>query len=221
MRSTKIATVAVTGLLSITLAACGSSDTTTTPNSDTSSSASAEPVATVDNLSGVSTAVTLDPAFLEALTTLSVTPGVIGDATLEGAVLTFPITGGNVKVFEKGAVDPYVQGEIMHDGSGLSLEAGGTKVDLENFVVDPGKSVLTGKVSANGEEVAPDANLFFLDGSTLQPLATEGDNAVLEGTTVKLHPDAAALLRKTYSLTEDQLPDYFTVGVAKITVATK
>ncbi len=221
MRNTKIATLAVAGVLGLSLAACGSSSTPST-GSSASASADTAPVATVPDLSkGVSTAVTLDPAFLKALTDLKVTPAPIGKATLDGAVLTFPITGGNVTVFKKGAVDPYVTGKIMHDGSGLSLEAGGTKVDLENFVVDPGTSVLTGKVSANGAEVAPSANLFFLDGSTLKPLATEGNNAILEGTTVKLHPDAAALLRKTYNLTEAQLPDYFTVGVAKITVATK
>ena len=95
----------------------------------------------------------------------------VGTAELTKAgSLVFPITGGNVKYFEPGTVSPYVQGEIDHDGSGLSLTAGGTKVDLENFVVDPGKSQLTGKVSVDGKTAAPSAPLFFLDGRTLQPL---------------------------------------------------
>ncbi len=228
MRSTKISAVALAGLLSLTLAACGDDDeSTATPSSNESSSssssaASTEPIAEIADLSnGVSTAVTVDAGFLEGLTALGVTPGVIGTATLTDGVLSFPITGGNVSVFDKAVVDPYITGEIQHNGSGLSLTAGGIKVDLENFVVDPGESVLTGKVSANGEVAAESANLFFLDGSTLQPVRTEGTNAIVEGTTVKLHPDAAQLLRDTYGVTAEQLPDFFTVGIAKITAATQ
>ena len=51
--------------------------------------------------------------------------------------------------------------------SGLSLLAGGALVELTDFVVDPGASVLTGTVSVNGEVAAEGAPLFFLDGRTL------------------------------------------------------
>jgi hypothetical protein len=231
MRSSKIPALVLVGVLGVaTLAACGSDDdsSSATPVAATSTSAAAStaPVATVKDLSkGVSTAVTLDAKFVAGITALGVAPGTIGTATLDAAtgVLSFPITGGNVTVYNKGAVDPYVQGKVLHNGSGLSLTAGGKKVDLENFVVDPGKSVLTGKVSVDGAAFAESANLFFLDGSTLKPLATEGTNAILEGTTVKLHPDAAAALNKVFGLagTPKALPDYFTIGIAKITVATQ
>ena len=42
---------------------------------------------------------------------------------------------------------PFVQGIIDHEGSGLSLTAGDTTVELTDFVIDPGTSELTGTVS--------------------------------------------------------------------------
>ncbi|KAF0257558.1 hypothetical protein DOU02_12900 [Clavibacter michiganensis subsp. michiganensis] len=47
----------------------------------------------------------------------------------------------------------------------------------------------------------------------------EGDNAVLEGTTVKVSPDAASLLNSTFGTTA--VTDQLVVGIAKITVNTK
>ena len=53
---------------------------------------------------------------------------------------------------------PWVQGVILHEGSGFSLTAGGTTVSLENFTVDPGKRpVSSGDVSVNGKLAAPSA----------------------------------------------------------------
>ncbi len=190
------------------LAACGGSDDT-----------EAKPVAKIDALSGQATSVTLAPSFVAGLTSLKLTPAPVGTAKIEGAVATFPITGGNVTYFTPGSVSPYVQGKISHDGSGLSLTGGGTKVELTNFVVDPAGSVLTGKVTANGKVAAESAPLFFLDGRTLKPLQTAGDTAILEGTTVSLTKEAADLLNKTYNVTA--LTPFFPVGVAKITVNTK
>jgi hypothetical protein len=93
-----------------------------------------------------------------------------------------------------GTVSPVVEGERDHDGSGLSLAAGGKAVELTDFVTDPGASVLTGTVSVDGEVAAEDAPLFFLDGRTLNPLQVNHDGtAVLEGTTVKLKAEAAEL----------------------------
>jgi len=195
------------------LAACSSSDS----KADTQST---KPAAKIDSLSGMDTSVTLDPSFLAGLTSLKLTPGPVGNAKIAGAVATFPITGGNVTYYTPGSVTPYVQGKIMHDGSGLSLTGGGTKVELTNFVVDPAGSVLTGKVTANGTVAAESAPLFFLDGRTLKPLAKgANDTAILEGTTVSLTKEAADLLNKTYKVTA--LTQYFKVGVAKITVNTK
>ncbi len=111
-----------------------------------------EPVAQVDQLSGNDTAVTLDAGFVEALTTLKLTPAPVGDASIsKQGVASFPITGGNVTYYEPGTVSPFVQGEIDHSG-GLSLTGGGKKVELTDFIVDPGASVLTGNVSVDGAE---------------------------------------------------------------------
>jgi hypothetical protein len=211
------ATLAAVGALALGAAACGDDDTAS-PNS--SSQARPEPVAQVDSLSGRSTAVTLDAGFVDALTQLKLTPSPTGDASIsESGVASFPITGGNVTYYEPGTVSPFVQGEIDHDGSGLQLEGGGKTVTLTDFRIDPGASVLTGKVTVDGEQAAADAPLFFLDGRTLKPLETNDDGtAVLEGTTVKFKDESADLLNQTFGT--DALTGGLEVGVAKITVDT-
>jgi hypothetical protein len=200
--------------LSLGVAACGDDEQSSSPTRP-------DPVAQVDQLSGRATAVTLDGGFVEALQSLKLTPGPLGAASISNAgVASFPITGGNVTYYKPGSVSPYVQGEIDHDGAGLSLEGGGKRVELTDFVVDPGASVLTGKVTVDGEVAAESAPLFFLDGRTLNPLeVNEGDGtAVLEGTTVKLKAEAAELLNTTFGV--DALQEGLVIGVAKITINT-
>jgi len=154
---------------------------------------------------------------MEALGTLKLTPAPVGDGeTTRQGVATFPITGGNVTGYEPGAVSPFVQGEIDHDGTGLRLTGAGKTVGLTYFVVDRGVSILTGKVTVDGEVAADSAPLFFLDGRTRQPLRTEGSTAILEGTTVKLTDEAATLLNETFGT--EALGGGLVIGVAKITV---
>jgi hypothetical protein len=214
----RTAVTALAAGLALTLAACGSDEPATeTP------AASQEPVAEIDSLSGEQTAVTLDPGFLEGLSALQLMPATLGGATLDGTtgVVAFPITGGNVTYFDpESGVDPYVQGLINHDGSGLQLTgANGTVVKLENFEVDPAESLLYGKVTVDDGVFAQRAPLFFLDGSTLNPLqVNEADGtAVLEGTTVSLTKTAADALNMVFET--DALAEFFPVGVAEITVA--
>ena len=178
--------VAAAGVMALGLAACSSGGSAEEPNTSSSQTAEAtpEPLASIPSLAGVDTQVTLDAGFLSAITGLGLTPGTLGGATLDAATgtLAFPITGGNVDYYDP-AEDyrPYVQGEISHDGSGISLSAGGTVVELTDFVIDPGTSRLTGTVSANGEVVGEDVFIFNLDGTTLNPLAMDdAGNAVLE-----------------------------------------
>jgi hypothetical protein len=223
MQIKKITTILATAALSVGVVACG--DDEETPGAAASANSQSEqaqpkPVAEVPSLSGETTAVKLDAGFVEALGTLKLTPGPVGDAKIENGSAKFPITGGNVKYFEPGTVSPFVQGSIEHDGSGLSLTGGGKTVELTDFVVDPGKSVLTGKVTVDGEEAAPSAPLFFLDGGTLEPLRTTDDGrAVLEGTTVELKDEAATLLNDTFGV--DALEEGLKIGVAKITINTQ
>jgi hypothetical protein len=228
MRSTRALplTLAAAATLALGVAACGGDDSSSPSSSSTAAPAAAataaapKPVAQIDALQGRSTAVKLDAGFVKALGSLKVTPGVTGSGKLtSGGSVVFPITGGNVTYYKPGSVSPFVQGEVDHQGSGLSLSAGGKTVKLTNFVVDPGKSVLTGRVSVDGKLAAASAPLFFLDGRTLDPLQVrDNGTAVLEGTTVKLKAEAADLLNTTFGITALK-PD-LVIGVAKITVDT-
>ena len=202
--------------LTLGLAACGNNDESVGLEEGTA----ATPVAQIDALTGEQTAVTLDPSFLEGLTALELTPATLGGATLEEAEISFPITGGNVTYYDPASgVTPFVQGLIEHNDSGLQLTgANGAVVKLEDFVVDPEASVLTGRVTVDDEVFAESADLFFLDGSTLNPLADgeQEGTAVLEGTTVSLTQTAADALNMVFGT--DALSEFFPVGVAEITV---
>lgn len=215
-----LAAVATAVLLAAPLAACSSdSDASEAGSSSSSSSSAPQPVASIESLTGQTTAIALDKGFTDALTQLKLTPGVVGTAKLQGGSLVFPITGGNVTVFKPGEVSPYVIGQIQHEGSGLSLKAGGTTVELTDFNVDPGVSRVYGDVSVNGKPVVSSAYLFKLDGRTLEPLKTQGSTAILQGTKVEISDVAAPLLNKTFKT--DAVEPGLLVGIAKITVNTK
>jgi hypothetical protein len=206
-------TTAVTAVFA--LAAIGGGTVAATQAAD-----NPKPVANLTRVTGKSTAVKLDAGFVAALTSLKVTPGAVGSAKItKGGSAVFPITSGHVKYYKPGTVSPYVQGILRHDGSGLSLSAGGTTVKLTNFVIDPGASHLTGKVSANGKTVVKSAPLFTLDGRSLKPLKVSGNHAILAGTKVKLRKEAADLLNKTFKVTA--FKDQFLIGVATITLNLK
>jgi hypothetical protein len=207
------------------LGACSSGDATASDSSSSSSStqvARPEPIASLPAIpAGGSTAVALDADFVAALGTLGLTPATLGDATLADGSVSFPITGGTVTVFDKSSgYRPYVQGTLLHQNSGLSLTAGGTTVELTNFTVDPGTPArLFGDVAVNGQQAAASAPLFDLNGSTLEPISMDAEgNAVLQGTTVELSPEAAALLNTTFGT--DALAGGLVIGIATITVPT-
>lgn len=226
-----VLSTAASGALIFTLAACSSGTADKSDSSSSSSSSSSAPstskaipeaTAVIAKLGGKDTQVTLDKGFLDAITGLGLTPGVIGGATLDATTgtLAFPITGGNVNYWDPELnYRPYVQGEIDHAGSGISLTGGGKTVELTDFVIDPGSnSKLTGTVTVDGTEVGKNITIFRLDGTTLKPLSKDADgNAVLEGTTVYISEDAAALLNKTFGT--DAVTGELKVGIAKITAA--
>lgn len=200
--------VTAAAVLALPLSACSSSG------------GSKKPLASVPNLSkGKMTQVTLDPGFLGALKSLKLTPSPYGKASVSAAgVASFPITGGHVDYYKPhGKVEPYVQGDIQHIGSGLNLKAGATTVTLSNFDIDPGASKLYGKVSVNGNVAVAKAYLFKLNGTPLKPLQKVNGTAVLEGTIVEMSPDAAKLLDTTFKTTAVKAG--LVIGVAKITIA--
>lgn len=211
------AALAVSGTLVLGLAACGGEDKAE-PTAAAATDTAAQPVAALTKLTGKKTEVVVDAGFLKGLTSLKLTPGVVGTAKLTDGTLSFPITGGSATYYTPGSRTPYVESAIEHDGSGISLTDGKTKVELTNFLVDAGTSMLTGDVSANGKSVVKGAPLFFLDGRTLEPLQVNESKGegVLFGTTVSLTGAAADLLNQTYKT--DALTEFFKVGVARITL---
>jgi hypothetical protein len=221
VRTSVAAAIAVSAALG--LGACGDSSSgdlsTASANVDHSAPA---PTATVAAVSGGSSAVALDAGFTDALTSLGLTPGTVGTATLANGSVSFPITGGTVTLYDKNTgYRPFVQGVLLHEGSGLSLTAGSTTVELTDFTIDPGDPArLFGNVSVNGQLAAASAPLFDLDGSTLEPITMNSDGAaVLTGTHVLVSPEAAALLDKTFDTTA--VKGGLLVGVATLTVNTK
>ena len=213
-----IAATLVAGALAVGLSACGSSTTgsSSTPSSAPSSAADTKPILTVPSLTGVETSVTLDSNLLPTLKSLKVTPAPTGKGTLTtpggAATLNFPITGGNVTIYKKGAVTPYVQGIIHHEGSGLSLTAGGKTLTVDNFDVNPGTSLLTAEVVQMANARIP---LFTLNGTDLVVTPPGADGiAKLDGTKVTFTAAAAAAINKYFGVTAftTQIP----IGIAHI-----
>ncbi len=203
---------AVLAALTVPLAACGEDE-------DAAGDGPIRPNVELAAISGKTTAIKLDKGFVDALGSLGLTPGTVGEGRLVKGSLVFPITGGNVGLYTPGEVSPYVIGQLQHEGSGLTLAAGGTTVRLSNFIVDPGISRVYGDVAVNGQTAVTNAYLFRLNGSTLMPVQTEGRFAILEGTEVYISDVAAPLLNDTFGT--DAVTDELLVGVAKITVNTR
>ena len=201
------AVLASTAALGLGLSACGGD------------SGSGKPVAEVKDIPAGTTYVKLDPGFVKALGQLGLTPAPIGGANLSGGSIRFPITAGVLRYYKPGTKDPYVQGQLEHENSGLSLTAGKKRVALSDFLIDPGKSELKGTVTVNGKVAKEKVPLFFLDGRTLKKLRTAKRSAVLEGTTVELKSGAAKLLNTTFKT--KALKGGLKIGVAKIVVQTK
>ena len=88
----------------------------------------------------------------------------------------------------------YILGSIDHAGSGFTLTAGSTKVELSDFVVDPGNSILYGTVGGT-----PKVPLLDLDGTNVK-VGIEGGNVVLDGTVAKLTDTAAGALNKAFKV---------------------
>lgn len=123
----------------------------------------------VDGITTV--AVTVD------LGSVGVTPGLLGSASVDddadGLVVNFPITGGDLDPATLG-------GTIEHVGSGLSLTANGTTVNLTDFTIDTVNSQLTGVVGIEGGASLGRVAIFDFDltGLTAGEI-TDTDNPVI------------------------------------------
>ena len=106
-------------------------------------------VTAIPRLDGVSTSVIADSGTLAALESLGVSVAPNGSGTFDASsgTLGFPITGGFAAIHQDHSFKPgYVVGSIIHQGSGLTFSKGSKSIELDNFVVDPGNSILTGTV---------------------------------------------------------------------------
>lgn len=192
---TKASIAALVGALALAGAACGGD------NSDSNASGSAEggsnTVTAIPSLSGTGTSVKIDAGTADALKSLGVALAPVGSATFEASTstITFPITSGYAEIHSDLNVKPgYIQGSIAHEGSGFSLSAGSTKVELSDFIVDPGNSVLYGTVGGS-----PKVPLLSLDGTNVK-VSMEGSDVVLQGTVAKLTDTAAGALNKAFNV---------------------
>jgi hypothetical protein len=192
---------ALVGVLALAGAACGSDSDDSASTSQGSGSAQEQPqaagdkVTAIPNLTGVGTSVILDAGTAGALKGLGVAIAPSGAATFEASTstITFPITSGYAEIHSDPSVKPgYIQGSINHLDSGFTLTAGATKVELSDFVVDPGNSMLYGSVNGT-----PGAPLLSLDGTNVK-VTMEGGNVVLFGTVAKLTDAAATALNGAF-----------------------
>lgn len=119
-------------------------------------------------LRGIETRVNFNTDTLDALIGLGYELGTIGTAEvkLDGPQpwIDFPITGG---MFDFGTGI----GMIEHDGSGFSLTKNGITTSFENFLIDTGSALLSGKVSV-GATVLEDFNIFDI-GADLELTLTD------------------------------------------------
>ena len=185
-------------------AACSSSvanqPAATSPTSAGSSTvaAPADTVTAIPSLSGVGTSVALNAGTASALKSLGVSVAPAGSATFDSATstVTFPITSGYAEIHSDHSFAPgWIVGSIEHDGSGLTLSAGGTSLTVSNFVVDPGNSMLYATVGT-----ATKVPLLVLDGTNVK-VSMAGGNVVLDGTVAKLTQTAATAIDTTFKTT--------------------
>lgn len=192
---TKASIAALVGALALTGVACG--DDNSSDSTASGAEAGSNKVTAIPSLSGIGTSVKIDAGTAEALKSLGVALAPSGSASFEASTstITFPITSGYAEIHSDLNVKPgYIQGSIAHEGSGFSLSAGSTKVELGDFVVDPGNSVLYGTVGGT-----PKVPLLTLDGTNVK-VSMEGSNVVLQGTVAKLTDTAAGALNKAFNV---------------------
>lgn len=136
---------------------------------------------------GGRTDLALDPGAAQALTSLGVTPGLVGDASANpDGSFAFPITGGSVAAKS-------LAGSITHSG-GISLTKDATRVELTSFTIDTRKSQLTALLG--GQRVA------ILDLDLKKPMvAISGKTVTVSGVKATLTQGAADALNQAFGTT--------------------
>ena len=158
------------------------------------------------------TTVNLSQGFLNALATLRVSAGSVGEGSLRSGIASFPVTGGALDLGT-------AKGEINHAG-GLFLAAGSTRVELISFNIDTtgASPVLTGLVIVNGD-VLGRVPLFKLTlPAVTLPLREQAFNTFfLPGVGVTLTSEAAGALNAIFGVTAFAAD--FNIGNASVFLA--
>jgi hypothetical protein len=152
----------------------------------------------ISRLTGKSTSVTLDAGTAAALESLGVAVAPVGTATFDASTgtVSFPITGGFAAIHSDLTYKPgYISGTVIHQASGLKFSKGNKSIEVTDFVVDPGNSILT--ASAGGKAGIP---LLDLDGTAVK-VGSQGDDVTLDGTVAKLSETGAQALNATFGVT--------------------
>jgi len=178
---------ALVAALALGLVACGDGD------DDAATPATTADAPTTLTLTGEGTTLALDAGTAQVLTENMVKVAPIDPATAGDDGITFPITGGSVE-------SESLAGTIQHSG-GLVFTAGGTELELTDFVIDTATGTLS--ATAGGAQVP----ILDVDLTGLQRSDDMG-TIVLEGITVTLSADGAAALNDTFGVT------LFTEGLA-------
>jgi hypothetical protein len=159
--------------------------------------AATDKTAEITRLGGKQTAVKLDAGTAATLKSLDVNVAPVGTAKFDSATSTvsFPITGGFAAIHSDHNYQPgYIVGNIVHEGSGLKFSntKGDKSIEVTNFVVDPGTSILT--ATAGGKAGIP---LLSLDGTAVN-VSQSGSDVVLQGTVAKLTATGATALNGVF-----------------------
>jgi len=155
-------------------------------------------VTAISRLKGKSTSVTLDPGTAKALGSLGVAVAPSGSATFDAktGTVSFPITGGFAAIHSNMSYKPgYISGTVIHQASGLKFSKGNKSIEVTDFVVDPGNSILT--ATAGGKSGIP---LLELDGKGVK-VGAAGSDVTLDGTVAKLTSTGADALNATFGVT--------------------
>ncbi|HEX2414130.1 MAG TPA: HtaA domain-containing protein [Thermoleophilaceae bacterium] len=136
-------------------------------------------------LNGETTTLVLDPGTAKVLTDNEVKVAPVDPAAPDGDGIGFPITGGTVD-------SESLAGTIDHSG-GLRFSAGGTNLEVTDFVVDTEAGTLT--ATAGGGEIP----LLTLDLAGLER-SMEGGAIVASGITAALTAEAAQALNDTFKV---------------------
>ena len=132
----------------------------------TTYNAATDKTTAISRLTGKSTSVTLDAGTAAALESLGVAVAPVGSASFDAATgtVSFPITGGFAAIHSDLGYKPgYIAGTVIHQASGLKFSKGTKSIEVTDFVVDPGNSILT--ATAGGKSGIP---LLDLDGTAVK-----------------------------------------------------